>query len=283
MSVLEIPGREGEKEIVSLVVPPQQLIQTDLLTGAGGHWRTRAGELILSVPNKNGQGSHTTTLRDARALDLVPSVTTVLGFVDKPLVDIWKVEKALEAYIAFPFGGKDHAIEEMKKLSRDAADLGTAIHAAVAQGFEGFRVVSNSQISHIIGGFWQWYATSGLDCQQAEHSFVNNRLGYCGTIDFEGTLNGEPVIADFKSDDSKTNKDFQYHEPEYPLQLAGYDNGVGQNRKRLTIKISRNVPGLIGVKVWQDNERWTAAWNSLWETWQNVKNYYPAQGLRVVK
>lgn len=266
-----------------VIPPPQEESLLNVLTG-GGHWRTRDGELILSVPNKTKDGYHTTTLRDARVLGLNPSVTTVLQIIDKPLVDAWKVEKALDAYIAHPLQGKAAAIESMRDIVREASELGTAIHAAIEQGFRGQESVRDMRIAHIVKGFWQWYSTSGLDCHESEHTFVNLDLGYNGTVDFEGTLNGEEVIADFKTDDSETLRDFQYHEPEYSLQLAGYDIGLGQNRKRLSIKISRQVPGLVGVKVWADNERWNEAWLSLFRSWQYVKNYYPGKrhGLEAV-
>lgn len=266
---------------MTIVSPPGQV--TELYTE--GHWRTRSGELILSVPNKNGQGEHATTLRDARVLDLLPSVTTILKIVDKPMLDEWKIETALDAYIKWPHLGKQNAIEEMRKISRDAADLGSLIHAAIEQGFRGNRLgTTDMRIAHIVRGFWQWYGTSGLSCEQAEHSFVNEVLGYTGTIDFEGTLNGEPVIIDFKTEEAEKLSDFSYHEPEYPLQLAGYDLGVGQNRKRMTLKISRTVPGLVGSKVWPDNERWERAWEHIWGAWQEMKRYWPGKyrGLKVV-
>ena len=46
-------------------------------TAESGHWYTRGGEPAYTVTGKNGK-ERNTTLRDARTMNLVPSVTTVL-------------------------------------------------------------------------------------------------------------------------------------------------------------------------------------------------------------
>ena len=54
------------------------------------HWYSAAGQACHEVPNKSKPGtSRPTTLRDARTMKLLPSVTTILGLLDKPQLTDW--------------------------------------------------------------------------------------------------------------------------------------------------------------------------------------------------
>jgi hypothetical protein len=53
------------------------------------HWYSLDGKPCHTVPNKDGDGTRTTTLRDARKLQLLPSVTTIIGILDKPQLTKW--------------------------------------------------------------------------------------------------------------------------------------------------------------------------------------------------
>jgi len=65
------------------------------------HWYTREGVPMYTVEAKNGN-QRPTTLRDARALDLVPSVTTVLNVAAKPGLEAWKQRQLLLAALTLP-------------------------------------------------------------------------------------------------------------------------------------------------------------------------------------
>ena len=65
------------------------------------HWYTRAGNPMYTIIGKNGK-ERNTTLRDARTLDLVPSVTTILGVAAKPGLEKWKQEQVLLAALTLP-------------------------------------------------------------------------------------------------------------------------------------------------------------------------------------
>ena len=51
-----------------------------------GHWYDREGNPAYTVIGKNGK-PRGTTLRDARTLNLCPSVTTILGVAARPGLD----------------------------------------------------------------------------------------------------------------------------------------------------------------------------------------------------
>ena len=63
-----------------------------------GHWYTQEGEPMYTIIGANGV-ERNTTLRDAKSLGLVPSVTTIIGMIAKPFLENWKIEQALSSAI----------------------------------------------------------------------------------------------------------------------------------------------------------------------------------------
>ena len=61
------------------------------------HWYDRNGTPAYSVIAKNGV-PRPTTLRDARKLNLVPSVTTILNVAAKPALEAWKLNQICLLY-----------------------------------------------------------------------------------------------------------------------------------------------------------------------------------------
>jgi len=56
------------------------------------HWyRADDGKPQYTVPAKDGS-LRPTTLRDARKMNLLPSVTTVMKIAAKPAINVWKHE-----------------------------------------------------------------------------------------------------------------------------------------------------------------------------------------------
>jgi hypothetical protein len=61
---------------------------------SGSHWYSLNGRPCHTVPNKDGDGERNTTLREARKLGLLPSVTSIIGILDKPQLTKWKMREA---------------------------------------------------------------------------------------------------------------------------------------------------------------------------------------------
>ena len=57
-------------------------------TSEAGHWYTQTGIPMYTIVGKNGK-ERNTTLADAKKLNLVPSVTTVLSLLAKPGLENW--------------------------------------------------------------------------------------------------------------------------------------------------------------------------------------------------
>jgi hypothetical protein len=244
-----------------------------------GHWYDRNAELVSAVPMKTAEGTRPPTLADARKLNLVPSVTTVLKLLDKPALVTWAVGQAIEAAWRLPLTAeadpKEHlrvTREEANRYRDWAAEIGTKIHLGIETG-----QAVEPEVDEIVQAFGQWVATSPLVIHEAERRFVSP-LGYAGTVDAFGTWHGQPAIVDYKTQDFDDVKDVTFWD-EHVLQLSGYAIGTREPaRARVSLVISRTVPGLVGVHHWQkDVDRWDNAWLSLWQTWQHMKNYYPQE------
>jgi hypothetical protein len=100
------------------------------------HWYTRDGEPAYEVPAAKG-GMRPTTLRDARKLNLVPSVTTIIRCAAAPGLELWKANQLMMAALTLPRrdgeAEKDwlsRVVQDSKEQARKAAARGTAIHAA---------------------------------------------------------------------------------------------------------------------------------------------------------
>src|SRR6185369_4131065 len=64
---------------------------------SGGHWyKAPSGEPFYSI------GDRGVTLRDARKIGAVPSVTTVLQVIDKPALTNWLIEQAVLGALTLP-------------------------------------------------------------------------------------------------------------------------------------------------------------------------------------
>ena len=71
------------------------------------HWYAQDGspaytQIIASGKNKGKE--RPTTIRDAKKLSLVPSVTTLLGIMDKPALTHWKINQAVDKALGIAQG-----------------------------------------------------------------------------------------------------------------------------------------------------------------------------------
>lgn len=105
------------------------------------HWYWPDGRPAYEIAKKDGSGVRPTTLADARKMNLLPSVTTILRILDKPALTDWKIEQAVLAAMTTPRidGEADdafvyralHRERHQDQESQIARDLGTGIHAAI--------------------------------------------------------------------------------------------------------------------------------------------------------
>lgn len=252
------------------------MIAKEARASESSHWYNKDGAPQYTVIDKKGQ-SRATTLRDARVMDLVPSVTTVLKVANKPNLQYWLQEQVLLAALTLPKKPNEsdsdyckRIIEDSKQHPKAAAELGTDIHAAIESHYAGqptgkhiehVSAVANALQTHF--GTSQWIA---------ERSFAHE-LGFGGKVD----LHANNIVVDIKSKeftDPKTVTGFDEH----LMQLAAYRVGLGMPEAECgNIFVSRNVPGLVAVVKWSQEDL-SRGWNMFYhllQFWRIKSDYKP--------
>jgi len=214
----------------------------------GMHWYTRDGKPAYTVTGKDGF-ERPATLRDARKLNLVPSVTTIIKCAAAPGLERWKQDQVLHSALTLPRGdGEAEAawIERVwtdsKETARKASERGTAIHAAI-QNFYLTGQCERPMYPHIESACEAIAKWSQLDteCAMVEQSF-GCPLGFGGKVDFSCTA--PYIVVDFKTKEFDTEADLKTWDSHW-MQLAAYRAGLEMPKARCAIVyVSVNNPGL---------------------------------------
>jgi len=230
------------------------------------HWYEReTGNPCHLIPKKNGDGMKAPNKNDAKELGLVPSVTTILGIIAKPALEIWKIKKAITACIEHPQVESEldqdyvnRIVELARQEGKDAADKGSAIHEALSEWITD-GVLTHDYTRHI-EAFNAWN-DAYVDTVESEKPFATNTYG--GTIDLCGNLkDGKFFVADFKSQVKKNGK-FVYR-PDFILQLAGYGFALfAEEFKAFSILFDRDSGEM---------EVYEYTWDEICEAWVQFQN-----------
>lgn len=229
------------------------------------------------------EGMRPADIRDARKMNLYPSVTTIIALLDKPGLDSWRVEQGIKAARDDIFArdrleedAGDFWVKEVAKASEEyvnwTADFGTELHQGVSHYVRGIPHIGRIEVDVVLQPFCDWLSEHFV-AEQTERTFVNPTLGYAGQLDLLGVYDGQRCITDIKTQDFIDVQKAQFHE-EYPLQLAGYALGVEEPElPRFSFVVSRSTPGLVAVKQWRDTERDNECWLKLLALWKVWKGY----------
>jgi len=235
-------------------------------TSGSQHWYTKDGTPAYTTIGKTGERS--TTLRDARKLGLLPSVTTINGMLSKAGLDTWKQQQVLLAALTLPRSEGEpeqewlsRVMQDSKATGREAAERGTAIHAVIEAYFDqvympekpAYLDAINSALKDAFGE-QQWLS---------EKSF-GHPLGFGGKCDLMAK-NG--FVVDFKTKETDLDKVDVYFEHE--MQLAAYREGFGLPTARCAIIF---VNGLTNqVKLIEIEEQ---KLQNSWECFQHLLRVY---------
>jgi hypothetical protein len=233
------------------------LIAKQVHSSESTHWYTRDGVPAYTVPSKKDGSPRNTTLRDARELSLIPSVTTILNIAAKPGLTVWLQEQAILAALTLPRDEDEpesvwlkRVVQDSKQQAKDAADKGTEIHEAIQSYYEGrkdskypFHVSACANIIKSRYGDVNWIA---------ERSF-GHELGFGGKCDMHTTDAGG-IVVDIKTKEfTDVTKPLWYDE--HLLQLAAYRVGLGIPTARCAnVFVSRTDPELAVVKEWEEDD-----------------------------
>lgn len=190
-----------------------------------GHWYRKDGTPAYTIIGANGK-ERNTTLRDARKLSLLPSVTQIIKCASAPGLTNWMIDQGIMAALTLPrLEGENDADfmarvkADSKEQARKAAERGTIIHAVVQDGFEGIGAATTPYVPYYesakstiydqCGGMVTWFC---------EKSFATARYG--GKVD----LYNDAYLIDIKT----TDKDIETLKlwDEHYQQLAAYEEGL---------------------------------------------------------
>ena len=253
-------------------------------TSEKGHWYTIDGKPLYSLVGKNGK-ERNTNLRDARKLNLVPSVTTILDQAAKPGLVNWQINQGINAALTLP-REEDETDEQFlyrvrqdsKEQAEKAAEQGTIIHADINMGFAGKKESKTfSCVDKIVNGLFpnqEWLS---------EQSYTSKEEGFGGAIDLHSKTG---IVIDFKTKDNLEGVEakslvFDNH----GMQLSAYAMLLKINTENLTrvsIFIDRKNPEVIVSYVWDKNshERHLQMFNALLTYWKCLKKYDPTETLK---
>ncbi len=259
---------EASVETVSRVKDP--------LATEAGHWYKPDGTPFYTYTNSKG-GTSNVTLREARKLNAVPSVTTITGTVASPALGKYFERQMFDAVIRTPRNGCDLEVffarcqTASKEHSKAAADKGTALHGAIEcyMAGEQFADEWEPHVDAVIGTLRQY----GIELDgESEKSFAHP-LGFGGKVDYHDTT---PLVNDFKSK-PMIEPGKRYAFDNHAMQLAAYRHGLG-------IPTARCINTFVGIEdkrvlihEWDEADlaRGWRMFKLLLAFWQEDKKFFP--------
>ena len=185
-----------------------------------------------------------------------PSVTTVLGVIDKPALVPWSTKVTLQAVeqelLAQPHpspppqewlgGVLERARSRHKDVLHQAGHFGTLAHQAIDDAICGVpcSVELDRPLRNVVEGFAQWRESAGLRLT-GDSMVFSERYGYAGAMDALGIgrTDGSIAVVDFKT----SNGIYDSH----LLQVAAYAKAYEEmHNKRVShgyvVRFDRNQP-----------------------------------------
>jgi hypothetical protein len=166
----------------------------------------------------------------------IPSVTQVIGCLDKPALYAWY--------------GK-YGNEECNRIKTTSANFGTAVHSHIDQyitkrgdGLVAYpEGVDGEMVTKCFDNFKAWYDQSGMAVISAEpeDAVISKRYNFQGTWDFIGTRNGVLLPADWKTSNQLYDS--------VGLQLAAYAYLYGEQQGWAEDRIFQSMPDGLGVRI----------------------------------
>lgn len=266
-----------------------------------GHWYTNAGEPMHEVPCKSKPGEfRDTDLRDARKLNLNPSVTTVTKIIDKgDFLQKWLRRQALYSALVHPNGfpecevidgcvsdkdpaflaWADECIRDADKQVAVKAQRGSILHDQMMKAIKAPDSLEPQYLAHVDGMMSMLERNFGKRNWICEQNFACPE-GFGGSIDLQtDDDDDDPIILDYKFKDFDDTRDAKYFVyDEHKMQLGGYSIGVKKPKARLFNAFgSISDPGLVLLHSHtpDDAEHGRQMFLAALKLWQVKNNYVP--------
>jgi hypothetical protein len=243
------------------------------------HWYQRDGTPQYTVKAKNGN-ERATTLADARKMNLVPSVTTILNVAAKPGLERWKQEQLLLAVMTLPRAQDedeksfiDRVVVDSKEQGKRAAERGTRIHEAVESFYNGVMLAEMAEYQ--VGVYNEIEKVYDVTRFEPEKAFAHE-LGFGGKVDLHTRKYKDAgLVLDIKSKEFTDPSKVDAYD-EHMMQLAAYRVGLDlPNAVCANVFVSATKPGLVIIKEWSQDDlaRGWEMFQSLLRFWQ-IKNQH---------
>lgn len=186
----------------------------------------------------------------------LPRVTTVLGILSKPGLEKWKHRVGLV---------------EAERVSREAAGLGTEIHAAceyIARCHMAGDLPLMGPPPHLrsfVEAYHGWLAENVEAVESVEQFVYHPRDLYAGTADLTVRLrDGRRMLVDIKSSNSIDGS--------YRLQTSAYADALDALGEpvdgRMIVNLPSRRPGVLNVIEYDDDARDLKAWKAALRLWR---------------
>jgi hypothetical protein len=251
------------------------------------HWYKADGTPCHQLPRAKGSGLRATTLRDARKLQLFPSVTSILGIFSKPQLDRWKLQQVALASLRLERSAEesddyyvDRLIDEAFQQVEQAADLGSRIHDAIEKHYEGVEVPQDLQA--YTSPVFAWQAQKQIQFIEREKVLVNTDYGFAGTMDIACRYGQDGIgVIDFKTKKTKPGVEVKPFDGQ-AMQIAAYAATYWGEAKLpqvygANVYISTTEPGRLEVCTYTP-EQLVAEWEVYklaCAIWRHSKKYDP--------
>jgi hypothetical protein len=252
-----------------------------VVTESNGHWYDAEGRSAHVIIGANGK-ERNTTVSDARKIGLLPSVTSIIGVLDKPQLTSWKIEQAIMSSLTLPKEADEtletyarRVVKDSKESTTKAAEHGTKMHEQAENILMGRAVCKDEYLQPYIETFKKWADENVEKTYWCEKALVG--AGYAGRCDAYVKLKGiGDAIVDLKN--RKVNPKYEPFYDTDCAQIFAYLSASENPRAAgVSIVLASNDSSKIMTKVWDKDELYQAgiAFCAMQKVWAWVKGYTP--------
>lgn len=252
------------------------------------HYYTKTAETAYTVIGANGKEKGT-TIKDARKLGLLPSVTTITNILDKAGLMRYFLQQAVGVIFSEERQKEGESFEDYadrilvaaRRESNEAAKRGSYLHNCLEKYFQGEGLKEKEFTRPILKEIDLLFPLT-TDFGDIPGNFHPEKkfasyLGYGGKVDLVCDDGNNGIVIDFKSKNTTDKKKFYKYE-EHLMQLSAYRQGLElPNARCFDIYFSSVEPGIVEVHEWSNEElkRGFKQFQCLLDYWKLVNNYDP--------